>query len=267
TLKRMQKLCNRERYALWRNILSRTYNRLFKSRYNRSRTLFSFALPLCFSMTLCFSISSFFLMALKNKGVLLYGLLCFMLFNLSTAQAQSPENGEAAEGQTEIKPLQIGDTIPEALWSLPLQVINHPEGKDTITLNDYRDKKLIILDFWATWCGSCLSSIRTMYHLSDNNPDVGMLPVAKQTAEEIAKAQSIKYWFKDMKQVSAVNADFLSHIFNSVSLPHLVWVSDGQVRAITNGLALTQDNIDVAVSGKWFKIPFKEFENQKRSKI
>ena len=206
-------------------------------------------------------------MALKNIRILCLGFLCFMLFNLSTAQAQSPENGEAAEGQTEIKPLQIGDTIPEALWSLPLQVINHPEGKDTITLNDYRDKKLIILDFWATWCGSCLSSIRTMYHLSDNNPDVGMLPVAKQTAEEIAKAQSIKYWFKDMKQVSAVNADFLSHIFNSVSLPHLVWVSDGQVRAITNGLALTQDNIDVAVSGKWFKIPFKEFENQKRSKI
>src|SRR5690606_11186126 len=49
---------------------------------------------------------------------------------------------------SEIKPLQIGDTIPEALWQLPLQVVNHPKGKDTITLNDYRDKKLIILDFW-----------------------------------------------------------------------------------------------------------------------
>src|SRR5690606_33195356 len=104
--------------------------------------LFSFAIPVCFSISL------FSLMALKNIRILCLGFLCFMLFNLSTAQAQSPENGEAAEGQTEIKPLQIGDTIPEALWSLPLQVINHPEGKDTITLNDYRDKKLIILDFW-----------------------------------------------------------------------------------------------------------------------
>ncbi|PRD51987.1 hypothetical protein C5749_16960 [Sphingobacterium gobiense] len=183
-----------------------------------------------------------------------------MLFNLSTAQAQSPENGEAAEGQTEIRPLQIGETIPEELWNMPLQVVNHPTGKETISLNDYRHKELIILDFWATWCGSCLSSIRTLYHLSDNNPDVGMLPVAKQTADEIDKAQSIKYWFKDIKQVSVVNADFLSRIFNSVSVPHLVWISDGQVRAITNGLALTQDNIDDAVSGRWFKIPLKALD-------
>src|SRR5690606_8784518 len=92
-------------------------------------------------------------------GALFYGLLCFMLFNLSTAQAQSAES-RTAEGQTEIKPLQIGDTIPEELWNMPLQVVNHPEGKDTIRLNEYRDKKLIILDFWATWCGSCIDGMR-----------------------------------------------------------------------------------------------------------
>src|SRR5690606_30398857 len=51
----------------------------------------------------CFSSSLFFLMALKNKVALcLTGLLCFMLFNLSDAWAQSPEDGEAAEGQKRI---------------------------------------------------------------------------------------------------------------------------------------------------------------------
>src|SRR5690606_22173725 len=86
------------------------------------------------------------LAAMKNKVTLcLTGLLCFMLFNLPEAWAQSAEP-RTAEGQIEIKPHKIGDTIPEELWNLPMQVVNHPTGKDTITLNDYRDKKLIILD-------------------------------------------------------------------------------------------------------------------------
>src|SRR5690606_23290631 len=59
--------------------------------------------------------------AMKNKVTLcLAGLLCFMLFNLSDAWAQSAES-RTAEGQTEIRPLQIGDTIPEELWNLSFQ--------------------------------------------------------------------------------------------------------------------------------------------------
>src|SRR5690606_20797345 len=114
---------------------------------------------LCLRGLCCFSRKLLSLMTSKNKGVLLYGLLCFMLFNLSTAWAQSAES-RTAEGQSEIKPLQIGDTIPEELWNLPLQVVNHPDGKDTITLNDYRDKKLIILDFGGTICPPCIASLR-----------------------------------------------------------------------------------------------------------
>src|SRR5690606_387191 len=103
--------------------------------------------------------------AMKNKVThRLAGLLCFMLFNLSDAWAQSAES-RTAEGQTEIRPLQIGDTIPEELWNLSFQVVNHPDGNETITLNDYRDKKLVILDFWATWCGSCIASMPYMHEL------------------------------------------------------------------------------------------------------
>jgi len=68
---------------------------------------------------------------------------------------------EAQSQIPEIKPLNIGDTIPESVWHMPLQVVNHPEGKKTITLNDYRGK-LIILDFWATYCSPCVASIRNL---------------------------------------------------------------------------------------------------------
>src|SRR5690554_6944765 len=47
-----------------------------------------------------------------------------------------------------IRPLQIGDTVPGYLWSLPLQVTNHPTvgGRETITLAEYRGET-ILLDF------------------------------------------------------------------------------------------------------------------------
>src|SRR5690606_32981515 len=57
---------------------------------------------LCLTGLLCVPISSFFLMALKNIRILCLGFLCFMLFNLSDAWAQSAET-RAAEGQTEIR--------------------------------------------------------------------------------------------------------------------------------------------------------------------
>ncbi|HAT92785.1 MAG TPA: TlpA family protein disulfide reductase, partial [Sphingobacterium sp.] len=68
----------------------------------------------------------------------------------SNARAQSQDTLGADAGLTHIKSLQIGDNIPEELWHLPLQIVNHPDRKGTTTLNDYRGK-LIILDFWATW--------------------------------------------------------------------------------------------------------------------
>ncbi|TYP94632.1 TonB-linked SusC/RagA family outer membrane protein [Sphingobacterium allocomposti] len=72
--------------------------RLFKSRNNRSRTLYGIAIRLCFLMTLSFSIRSFSLMVLKNIRILSLGFLCFMLFSLPMAWAQSAET-RAAERQ------------------------------------------------------------------------------------------------------------------------------------------------------------------------
>src|SRR5690606_8287670 len=76
--------------------------------------------------------------AMTNKVTLcLTGLLCFMLFNLSDAWPQGAES-RTAEGQIEIKPLQIGDTIPEEVWNMPLQTVKHGRETKEIRLADYR---------------------------------------------------------------------------------------------------------------------------------
>ncbi|WP_165384751.1 TlpA family protein disulfide reductase [Sphingobacterium corticibacterium] len=69
-------------------------------------------------------------MATKNKGILSYGFLCFMLFNLSTAWAQPPENGEAAERQMEVLENPISsDTSKRLLLNLEDAVLKKDWSK------------------------------------------------------------------------------------------------------------------------------------------
>src|SRR5690606_3319267 len=106
-------------------------------RYSKSRRVVD-ALPrkvtLCWVELRHFSRKLLSLMASKNKSMpSVLALICFMLFNLSTAWAQSAES-RTAEGQPEIKPLQIGDTIPEELWHLPLQITNQDGTNKIVSL-------------------------------------------------------------------------------------------------------------------------------------
>ncbi|RZF57887.1 TlpA family protein disulfide reductase [Sphingobacterium corticibacterium] len=189
---------------------------------------------------LCFSLKSLFFKATKNKVVLLYGLLCFMLFDLVVAQAQSPENRGAAEGQNEIKALEIGDTIPEQLWNLPLQVVNHPNGKDTITLNDYRDKKLIILDFWATWCVPCIQSLQCLDSLADKYAeDVLILPISDEVSDKVLEAMRSRSW---QLQSVVENTAFKAYFpFNVV--PHQIWIRDNRFFAASAASKNVEESI------------------------
>lgn len=153
---------------------------------------------------------------------------CFIM--LSYAQAQSPIDREAVLGTDSIKSLKIGDVIPEILWLEPLHVTNHPSGKDTITLNDYRNRKLIILDFWATWCGSCVGSIKKFVETKDfKNPELAYFGVTYQDKEEIKKFGERT----DLHFPSIFGDSVLRRYFPHVTLPHLVIIKDGRILATT----------------------------------
>ncbi|MFC7523139.1 TlpA family protein disulfide reductase [Parapedobacter sp. GCM10030251] len=166
------------------------------------------------------------------------GLTLFLLLGMGTGvHAQTnTQNGTLTDN---VRPLQIGDTIPDALWNQPLQVVNHPEGKETITLNDYRGK-LIILDFWATWCAPCIAAMDKMDSLQQKfDGEVLVLPVTYEPEAKIKQTFTKHRW----QLPSVVNDVVLKQFFPHKTIPHHVWIHQGRVTGSTYPEYATAENI------------------------
>lgn len=147
--------------------------------------------------------------------------------------------------------LQIGDKVPD----LTLKNINglRSNGRPVtqIRLSELQGK-IVIIDFWATWCGPCRT---LMYHLDSLQKQfadqVIILPVTYETkavAEPVLDAMNKARPF----ELPYVNSDVeLQKLFPHRTLPHEVWLDKtGIVRAITEGDQLTPVNIRRLLNGQ-----------------
>lgn len=174
--------------------------------------------------------------------VALFCFICLVSWEQVVAQTPAPAS--------KIKPLSIGDKIPDELWNLPLQVVNHPQGKQTITLADYKDK-LIILDFWATWCSPCIGSLYKLDTVQkEYSQNLAVLPVTTEAAEEILPFIKKQGW----KLQSFTNDKVLKKYFPYKAVPFQVWIKSNKLFATTNESQVTRQNIADVIEKGSFKI-------------
>lgn len=186
----------------------------------------------------------------------LMATLC--LFLEKDAKAQDPQKND-------IKPLKVGDKIPDVIWHMPLQVVNHPEEKKTITLNDYKGKP-IILDFWATWCSSCIQEFPKLDSIQKKNKKLQIILVnsIKGTGDNETKITTFftKWNLNHQKPLvipSVINDTILKSAFPRSFLPHYVWISaEGEIKAITSSAYLTNKNIKKFINKAALNLPRKE---------
>lgn len=120
----------------------------------------------------------------RNKKFLVYGLvfsagLGFLLFKSITDRTSLSSNtmigtvghrmlASEPKGNTEPSAHQETNT-PQANLA-PDFTLQTPDGR-TVRLSDYRGKKPVILDFWASWCHNCQRSMPKLSRWYDQYKD------------------------------------------------------------------------------------------------
>jgi len=141
-----------------------------------------------------------------------------------------------ANAQEPIKPLAIGDKVPESFWHIPLTVANPSDQKQSITLAGYKGKA-IVLDFWASNCVSCIATLPKLDALQQQFKDsLLILPVSYEASAQVNSAFKENALLKGITLVTVTDDAQLKAWFPHSYISHLVWIdAEGRVRAFTNG--------------------------------
>lgn len=146
------------------------------------------------------------------------------------------------------KPLKIGENLPESVWSTPLQLVNHPQK--TITLNQDKDK-LILLDFWNTWCSSCLLNFPKMEELQKQFGDkIKVLAVSNQDRLVLEKFFASTNGKRYDKTVSVAGDKMFHQLFPHKGVPYIIWIKDGKLLNTTDGAQVTEKTIKEVLGGE-----------------
>ncbi|MCF0075408.1 redoxin domain-containing protein [Dyadobacter sp. CY261] len=172
----------------------------------------------------------------KRLSYILYLLLAYFLLVM-----WRPVHGQ---GKT---PLHVGDRLPDLRLS---GVMDY--SSPTVSLADFRGK-LLILDFWASWCGPCVKMIPVLDSLQHQfDGKVQILSITYEKEKEIRSFFS-KYDRRNLKRIGVpgVTGDtVISRLFEFNAVPHYVWVDgSGVIRAFTGMQELTADNIIKMLEG------------------
>lgn len=147
-------------------------------------------------------------------------------------------------------PLSVGDKVPDLTFD---HVLFAPYTSSSILSNS---DKLYIVDFWATWCTSCIKEFPKLDSLQDrfkNQIQLLLIDSSPEDSEAI-----IKNFFDKRRNPSGKKYSFpvitdnkrMNKLFPHRSLPHTVWIYKGKVKAITSADEVTAKNISSILSGE-----------------
>lgn len=170
---------------------------------------------------------------------------CFsiLMLNLITLKAQ-----ELAD-----RPLTISDRVPD--FAFP--AINY--STDTFRISDAKGK-LLLLEFWARSCGACIMQFPKLNRLQRHFGDkLLVMPLGITTRS----SNSANFFVENLMNnprvdlptaiVNRPDTVFESY-FEYTGLPHVVWIKDQRIIAITDHTAVNESNIAKAISDCSFKI-------------
>lgn len=147
--------------------------------------------------------------------------------------------------------MKVGDTLSEMHFR---SIVNYPTS--SAKLSDFKGK-LVILDFWATWCTSCVNHFPALQQYQNKfGPKLQMILINSRTTGDVKK-KVVTLLEKENAMVAggftlpaSVEDSIAEKLFPHRMLPHYVWISPGgTVLAITGPEEINAKNIEMALAG------------------
>ncbi|MGV3764884.1 MAG: TlpA family protein disulfide reductase [Chitinophagaceae bacterium] len=141
--------------------------------------------------------------------------------------------------------LKTGDKVPD----VTLENLLNYQNKEA-KLSDF-EGKLVILDFFATWCSSCVKGLPQLDALQKKRDDVKILVVTTEPKEKVKAFFEQNNLLKGLKLTVVTEDSTCQKLFPHRYIPHEVWISGNRmVKAITAAEYVTTEKIDQAIAGK-----------------
>jgi FKBP-type peptidyl-prolyl cis-trans isomerase/thiol-disulfide isomerase/thioredoxin len=148
--------------------------------------------------------------------------------------------------------LKVGDTLPDLFIA---KLINH-RGKSLRT-GDFSDR-LLILDFWATTCGSCVVEIPKLAKVQRQfGSKIKILPVTPEKKELVQAFWKSNNHLNKLDLPVVVEDTLLSKYIRHRFISHEAWVYKGKIVAITGPEYVDSSTVSKVLSGAKINFPLK----------
>jgi len=153
--------------------------------------------------------------------------------------------------RTTFAQVQNGAAVPDINFET---VLNSPIKQ--IKLNQMKGK-IVILEFWATWCGSCLEAMPHLKGLQKKYKD--KLRVITVTNESPKRTEQYLTYRPSNLWLAVDTNEVISSLFPHHSIPHTVLISSaGTLIANTSPQAITSLIIDSILNNQRIHLPEKK---------